>query len=82
MDTPDGGARVLVSRRGDCTGIQDDDLCLAWLWGPLQPPAGKLPLDGGAVCLGSPAPKILYIKAGHPYIVAYKAYGPRVSECC
>jgi CheY-like chemotaxis protein len=72
VDTANSGARVLVRRRCNRAGIENDDLCLDRRRRALQAAFGELALDGSAIGLGRATAKILYVKAAHGYIVTYR----------
>ena len=69
MDPPDGGAHVLIGRRGDRAGVQDDDFGLARRAGARQPAIQQLTLDRGAIRLGRAASEVLHVIRRHPIII-------------
>src|ERR1700739_1177247 len=70
MHTPDGSAGVLIRRSRDCAGVQHANLCGVGPGGSFQTARFELALDCGAVRLGGPAAKILYVVRRHHTIVA------------
>lgn len=65
-----GGARVLVSGRGNGTGVKNYDFRLHRASRAIQSSLLKLAFDGSAVSLRRAAAEILYVKICHGTIVA------------
>ena len=79
VHAPDRGSRVVVSRSRNCAGVEDHDLGADRVGGALEPKLLELAFDCGTVRLGSPAPKILYVKTAHRLIVPSDWGGPRAA---
>ena len=69
MNAADGGTRVLIGRRGDGAGVQDDDFGFCGGGGALQPAVEQLALDGGAIGLGRAASEVLDMISRHKAII-------------
>ena len=70
VHTSDGCAGILIGGCRDCASVQDYDPGFGESASALQSLILELALEGGAVGLGRPAPKILYVKTRHHTIVA------------
>ena len=75
MDPPHRRPRVLVRRRRDRAGIQHYDLGMLRRVSRQQPAFAELAFHRGAVGLGGPAAKILYVEAGHAPMVTETGSG-------
>ncbi len=69
MKAADGCARVLIGRRSDGAGIQDDDFRFYGDGGTLQATAEQLAFDGSAIGLGRATPKVLDMISRHGAII-------------
>ncbi len=69
MNAADGSTCVLISRRGDGAGIQDDDFSLDGSAGALQSAGQQLALNGGAIGLGRAASEVLHMIRRHESII-------------
>ena len=65
MDSPDGGAGVLVGGGGYRTGVEHHDLGVGGSAGPSEAPGLKLALNGRSVSLGGAAAEVFHVKARH-----------------
>ncbi len=69
MDAPDGGARILIGRRSDGAGIQNDDFGLGCGACPRQSALGQLAFNGRAVGLGGSTSEIFHVETAHQIII-------------
>ena len=69
MNAAYGSTRVLIGRRGDGAGIQDDDFGFDGSAGALQSTAKQLALDSGAIGLGRAASEVLNMISRHQGII-------------
>jgi len=69
LNTPNRGARVLVSCCGHSAGIQNDNVSFVQSCCWLQSAINELLLYSGAIRLRRSTAKILYVKTWHSHIV-------------
>jgi hypothetical protein len=69
MDAANGGAGVLIGSRGDCACVQHDHFGFISGGSALKAMIEQLPLDSGAVGLGSAASEILHMVRRHVAII-------------
>ncbi len=79
MDAANGSACILIGRRGDGAGVENDDLSGGGCVRACQSLLVELALDGGAVGLSGAASEVLYVEAWHRNMLAQ--IGMARSEC-
>jgi hypothetical protein len=70
MKAADRRARVLIGGGGYGAGVEDHNVGLGGVGGAGKSLIAKLAFNGGAVCLGGTATKVLYEEGAHRTIVA------------
>jgi hypothetical protein len=69
VDAADGGAYVLVGRRGHGAGIQNHDFGLLWRARRREAVLPQLALQNGAIGLSGAATEVLNIESAHSDII-------------
>lgn len=91
VDAANGGANILVGRRGHRAGIEDDHFGIGGTAGALHAVREQLALDGRAVGLRRAAAEVLHVIAGHKKIIlgtngtlsgVQIRNGNRTQRCC